>query len=152
MFRSISAAFLLQSEIEIIAEEMPSTSKGKQTDGYHSLFFLLHFLQAAAGRCCLLISREVITLSLKKTRAHNEGATNHHHPALKFIFWLQPSLITLLCFFLMCQEQCKVCTFFSIDSSKSGKGVRNRKKEQTRRAFNSTCIDGAPRIHFVNDF
>lgn len=51
MFRSIFATFLPQREIEIIVEEMPSTSKGKQTDCYHSLFFLSHFLQAAAGEC-----------------------------------------------------------------------------------------------------
>lgn len=75
MFRSIFATFLPQREIEIIVEEMPSTSKGKQTDGYHSLFFLLHFLEAAAGECCLLLSKEKVTrLSPKKTRAQNEEA------------------------------------------------------------------------------
>lgn len=109
MFRSISAAFLLQSEIEIIAEEMPSTSKGKQTDGYHSLFFLLHFLQAAAGRCCLLISREVITLSRKKTRAHNEGATNHHHPQISFLVTAKSHHITL---FLAHEEKTQQSLYF----------------------------------------
>jgi len=72
MFRSIFATFLPQSEIDIIAEKMPSASKGEWIDGYHSLFFLLCFLQAAAGGCCLLISREVIRLSLKTSRAQNE--------------------------------------------------------------------------------
>lgn len=61
MFRSIFATFLPHREIEIIVEKMPSTSKGKQTDCYHSLFFLPHFLQAAAGECCLLLSKEKVT-------------------------------------------------------------------------------------------
>lgn len=61
MFRSIFATFLSQREIETIVKEMLSTSKGKQTDGYHSLFFLLHFPQAAAGEHCSLLSKEKVT-------------------------------------------------------------------------------------------